>query len=237
MDGFSYQNIFETKGIEYLAIIAFFAILIPFMMLLNRRTKTMRQNQKSAGVLNAGALHVPQGLFFSRFHTWAFLEKSGVAKVGLDDLLLHITGEVTFSSLKNPGEKIRKGDFLAGIDQKGKQLRIYAPVSGEIVETNSMLTESPGLLNEDPYLQGWLYKIKPASWIADTHSCYLAEDATAWSIQELNRFKEFLARSVGKYSPEPAGLILQDGGELRDQPLSELPDEVWQDFQQDFLNK
>jgi len=237
MDGFSYNNIFETKGIEYLAIIAFFVLLIPFWILLNRQAKNKRQLQKSLGSLTPNLLQIPQGLYFSRYHTWTHLERSGVAKVGLDDLLMHITGEVKFRRLLDSGERIKKGDFLAEIVQKGKLLKVYSPISGEIVEANALLSHNPEILNEDPYQKGWMYKIKPTSWVADTHSYFLAEDASLWAKQELERFKDFLARSIGKYSPDPSALILQDGGELRDQPLSEFSDEVWQDFQQDFLSK
>ncbi|MBC8005528.1 MAG: hypothetical protein H7X84_08630, partial [Verrucomicrobia bacterium] len=143
----------------------------------------------------------------------------------------------TFTQAKASGERIKKGDLLAEIIHKGKPLKIYSPISGEVVEPNSLLSARPGLLNEDPYVKGWMYKIKPTSWIADTNSYFIAEDATQWAVQELERFKDFLAASLGKYSPQPSNLILQDGGELRDQPLSDLPVEVWEDFQQDFLNK
>ena len=236
MDGFTYNNIFEMKGIEYLAIAIFFAILIPFWIILNKEVKTKQKVQRDLGSLTPSSLQIPQGLFFSRLHTWAHLEKSGLAKVGLDDLLVHITGEVKFSRILESGERIRKGDFLAEIVQKGKLLKVYSPISGEIIETNSILLNKPELLNEDPYQKGWMYKIKPISWVADTHSYFLAEDASLWAKQELERFKDFLAQSLGKYSPDPSAIILQDGGELRDQPLSELPNEVWQDFQQDFLS-
>ena len=236
MDGFTYNNIFETKGIEYLAIIAFFLILVPFWILLNRQVKISRQIQKALGILTASALKVPQGLFFSRLHTWTHLERSGVAKVGIDDLLLHITGEVSFHKIKNSSEKVSKGELLAEINHKGKILRIYSPISGEVLEANSILTNHPELLNEDPYTKGWMYKVKPTSWVADTSSYFLAEEATDWSKLELERFKDFLAGSARKYSPESANVILQDGGELCDQPLSEMPTEVWQDFQKDFLS-
>lgn len=237
MDGFTYNNIFETKGIEYLVIIVFFAILIPFWLLLNRQVKLKKQIEKTLGILTANALKVPHGIFFSRFHTWTHLEKSGVAKVGLDDLLLHITGEVKFSPYIKSGERVKKGDLLAKIDQNGKILKIFSPISGEIMEANSELANSPELLNEDPYLKGWMYKVKPSSWVTDTQSYFLAEDATTYAMQELERFKDFLATSVEKYSPMPSNIVLQDGGELIDNPLSELPDEVWQEFQQDFLSK
>jgi hypothetical protein len=125
---------------------------------------------------------------------------------------------------------------MAEIDQNGKQLKIFSPVSGKITDTNSILNENPGLLNVDPYNKGWIYKIKPSGWVSETNSYYLAEEATAWTRKELIRFKDFLAETMNKYSPETSMVILQDGGELSDKPLSELPDEVWQDFQKSFLN-
>ncbi|NOU19734.1 MAG: glycine cleavage system protein H [Bacteroidales bacterium] len=237
MDGFSYSNIFETKGIEYLAVIAFFAILIPFWIILNKKVKRSKQFQKRLGVLTASVLRVPQGLFYSKNHTWAHLEVSGVAKVGLDDLLLHITGEVKFSNLKKSGDQVCKGDILTEIVRNGKQLNILSPISGEILNTNSMLNENFETVNQDPYGKGWIYKIKPTNWIAETNSYYLAEEATNWSARELVRFKDFITVSMKKYSAEPALIMLQDGGELCDNPISELPNELWQDFQKDFLNQ
>jgi glycine cleavage system H protein len=236
MDGFSYNNIFETKGIEYLIIIAFLLMIIPFWIIINKQTRIPGKIRRAIGILSAGILRIPQGLFFSRNHTWTHLEESGTAKVGLDDFLLHITGEVKFSNLKKPGNFINKGELLADIDQNGKLLQIYSPLSGRVMNTNSMLYENPGVINEDPYGKGWIYKIKPSEWIAETDSYYLAEEAIAWSKKELERFKDFMAESVKKYSPETSMLILQDGGELRDRPLSELPNEVWQDFQKSFLS-
>jgi glycine cleavage system H protein len=236
MDGFTYINIFETKGIEYLAIAVFFVILIPFWLILNREVKPKKQLQKSLGILTSNSLKIPQGILFSRFHTWTHLQMTGIAKVGLDDLLLHITGKVNFNSIKYAGENVKKGDLLAEINQQGKILKIYSPISGEIRTINSELAETPELLNEDSYGKGWLYEIKPISWVADTNSYFMAEDATSWATQELERFKDFLATSLGKYSPMQENLLLQDGGELIDQPLSELPNEIWEEFQNDFLS-
>ncbi len=235
MDGFTYHNIFDTKGIEYVAIIAFFAILVPFWIILNRQVKLTKQLQKKLGVLTANGLRVPQGIFFGKNHTWTHLDRQGVAKVGLDDLLLHLTGEVKFSKLRKSGELVNKEDLLAEVTHDGRKLRILSPVSGEILVANSLLNENPGLINEDPYQKGWLYKIKPSRWIAETSCCYLAEEATGWSARELERFKDFLATSVERYTSDPSKIVLQDGGELIDQPLSHLPPEVWEDFQHRFL--
>ncbi len=236
MDGFSYSDIFATKGIEYLIIITFLILLIPFWLVLNKQVEMKIKIQQALGFLSAGILRIPQGLFYSKNHTWMYMEKSGTAKVGLDDLLLHITGEVKFKIHKNPGDMIIKGDLLTEIDQNGKLLRIFSPVSGKITNINATINENPGMFNEDPYGKGWICKIKPSNWVAETKACYFAEEATNWSATELERFKDFLAVSVKNYAPEPALLILQDGGELCDHSLSALPHEIWRDFENEFLN-
>jgi glycine cleavage system H protein len=233
MDGFSYHNIFETKGIEYIIIITFLLLIIPFWIIINRKN---RKRNYTPVNLSTGILRIPLGLFYSRNHTWAHLEKSGLARVGLDDFLQHIIGEVKFLKLKDPGSFINKGELLAEINQEGKILQIYSPLSGKVMNTNSILLDNPGVLNDDPYGTGWVYMIKPTEWIAETDSYFLAESAIDWIKKEMERFKDFLAISKARYSPEYSPVILQDGGELCDRPLSELPSEVWQDFQKSFLN-
>ena len=236
MDGFSYYNIFETKGMEYLIIIAFLALLIPFSVIINRKVRIKHQLQKAMGILTGKILKIPQGVFHSETHTWAHLSKWGIAKVGLDDLLLHITGEVRVNYCKKDGEPISKGELMFEIDHQGRVLKIYSPISGRVAETNPAITQQPLILNEDPYGSGWIYKIKPNNWQVETSSYYLAEAASDWSQMELLRFKDFIASALPKYSPEVSEVVLQDGGELRDHILPELPEGVWHDFQKDFLN-
>jgi glycine cleavage system H protein len=236
MEGFTYTNIFETKGIEYLVIISFFAVLIPVWLIMNRKTKQQVKNGKLAGFITADSIRIPQGLFFSKYHTWAYLGSNGEAKVGLDDFLLRFTGEVTINHIKKPGEKIKKGDVLTLINKNGKNLRILSPISGEIQKANSSVFENHTALSTDPYKLGWMYSIKPSNWKTETNSYYLAEDATNWAKQELERFKDFLSVSLTKYMPQPVQVVLQDGGEIVDHALAELPEEIWDEFQDKFLN-
>lgn len=236
MDGFIYTDIFETKGIEYLIIISFLVILILFWIILNKQTEVTNRIHKAMGALTASILRIPHGLFYSKNHTWAHLEKSGNAKVGLDDFLLQIVGDVKVNHLKFPGEKLRKNEILAEIYQNDKRLRIYSPISGEVVSTNTLIRDNPELLHDDPYGKGWIYAIKPSNWKEDIHSYYLAEEATHWITKDLDRFKDFLAISIGKHSSEPSMIALQEGGELRQNILSELDHEIWNEFQESFLD-
>ncbi|MBN1387230.1 MAG: glycine cleavage system protein H [Bacteroidales bacterium] len=236
MDGFSYTNIFDTKGIEYLIVIGFLILVIPFWRALSKPVKVKEGISETLGVLNAAVLRIPKGLFYSRNHVWAHLERSGNASLGLDDLLLHITGEVELKNFKNPGERVRRGDLIAEVTRDGNELRIMSPISGEIKDVNDVVRYEPALLNEDPYNRGWLYKIKPEKWIDETKDLVMAENARAWSEKELLKFKDFLAHSLAEHSPETSRVLLQEGGELTDHPLSGMPAEVWKDFQEGFMD-
>lgn len=235
MDGFTYQNIFDTKGIEYIIIIAFLLLLIPFWIGLNKFSWNKSSIKKAIGALTANILRIPEGLFFSKNHTWAFLEKSGKAKIGLDDFMQHITGDVQFNYLKTANEEVKKGEPVAELIQNNKKLQVVSPISGTIDQTNENLNDHPDYYHEDPYELGWLCTIKPSSWIDETKSYYLAENAAEWAKKELSRFKDFLAVSVSKVEGKPA-VALQEGGELRDHILDEMPHEVWEDFQKEFLS-
>jgi glycine cleavage system H protein len=236
MDGFSYVNIFDTKGIEYIVIIIFLLLLIPFWIILNKKKEIATELRKAIKYLSAKISNSPPGLYYSQNHTWAFLEKSGAATIGLDDVLLHLTGNIEINYLKDKGEEVRKGDLIAEIDQKGRKLRIFSPISGKILKLNPLVEEIPEIINEDPYDKGWLFSIKPSAWKVETQSCYLAEEAKDWLNGEMVRVRDFVSVNAPKYSPDLAHITLQDGGELSENLLADMPPELWQDFQKEFLD-
>ncbi|MBE0654309.1 MAG: glycine cleavage system protein H [Bacteroidales bacterium] len=237
MDGFSYHDIFDTKGIEYLVIIAFLILIVPFWRALNKPLKSELRLKEAAQTLSGSLLKIPQGLFYGRNHTWAHLERSGIARIGLDDLLLHITGPVKVKHLKEAGERIQKGEVLAEIYQGEKLLRIESPLSGIIEKVNSDLNDNPGNLTLDPYGKGWLAAIQPENWVPETSSLFFSRDASRWEMEELASLKDFIALEQKKYSPGESLVILQEGGELNIFPLSEMTIEVWRDFQEKFLDR
>jgi glycine cleavage system H protein len=237
MDGFTYHDIFQTKGIEYIIIIAFLVLLIPFWVLINKRAVIATNIRKVMGIITMEVLKIPKGLFYSKNHTWTYLEKSGTAKVGLDDLLIHLTGAVRLNYLKGPDEQVQRGDIIAELHQGGTVLSMRSPISGRILQINQTLEENPGILNQDPYERGWIYNIQPSNWTDETRSYYFSDEAINWSKRELDRFKDFITHSMSKLSAEPALVILQEGGELSDNPLSAMPREIWLDFQEEFLDQ
>jgi len=174
MEGFSLVDIYDTKGTEYLFVIGYLLVLIIFWRLMRNPAKVLSKIKDVVSTLSVKILNIPQGIYFSKNHTWTHLRESGAAKVGVDDFLQHVIGDLQLSGLKAPGDTIKKGELLAEIEQDGKQLKVYSPISGEVLETNDLLLESPEVINMDPYDKGWLYQVKPTNWMKETSSCLIA---------------------------------------------------------------
>jgi glycine cleavage system H protein len=236
MEHFSYYNIFETKGIEYLIIITFLILLIPFTIILDRKVRRKAKATFSKGVLSPSNLMIPEGILHAPNHTWVHLAKTGTAMIGLDDLLLKITGDVSIRCLREPGDKISKGEIIGEMLQNDRTLKIFSPLSGRISSVNHEVSAEAGKINEDPYFSGWICKLKPSGWKSETKSYLLAEDSSRWCSRELQRFKDFLALNLPQVSQGMSVPALQDGGELRDGILPELPDELWSRFQKEFMD-
>lgn len=234
MDPFTYTDIFDTKGIEYIIVIFFLLLIVPFWRWLVRPVKQEVPAEKAAPALSADLLKVPQGLFFNKNHTWSILEQSGAARIGVDDLLLHLTGGVDVGFLRREGERIRKGDPLFRLSRDGKSLVLGAPVSGTLERVNDQLSNQMKPLSEDPYTN-WLCKLNPENWQGETAGCHLADRASSWMKEELLRFKDFLSGALSAEKTGPATVVMQEGGELTAFPLAMLDENAWKQFQEKFL--
>lgn len=236
MDGYSYIDIFETKGIEYLVIIAFLLLLIPFSIYMDKRTKVAGAIRHMADSLTGTLAQVSQGHLYSRSHTWARLGANGTARIGLDGFLTGITADMTITTVKNTEETIRKGELLAVIGFDGRRLKIYSPVSGRIIQHNPALNDLKVNSTNGPDHHHWICEMQPMNWHEDTGNLFSPEQASAWFGIELSRLRDFLAARAPQYYPVTTQVILQDGGEMSPQILRQMPMEAWNDFQKEFLD-
>lgn len=187
-------------------------------------------------MLDSQRIVIPKGLYFDKTHTWTYMDKYGSVRMGINDFLQHITGPITGVNLKNVGDIVKKGELLLSITQEGKKLNIYSPVSGKIRAYNNELMKDTSLINTSPYSEGWVYDIEPEKWLKEAKLMFMAEKANEWLKNEFVRFKDFIAIiQAGKV--EFANVALQDGGEIKDNVLSELGPEVWEEFQTNFIEK
>jgi len=104
-------------------------------------------------------MEAPPGLKYSREHEWVAMENE-VATVGITDHAQEQLGEIVYIELPAVGEKVSKDDPFGVIESVKAVSDIYAPVSGTVIEINEDLPESPEMVNEDCYGDGWLIKVK-----------------------------------------------------------------------------
>ena len=103
-------------------------------------------------------MELPEDLKYTREHEWLAIEDK-VVTVGITDHAQEQLGEVVFVELPAAGDKVEKSEPFGVVESTKAVSDIYAPVSGEVAEVNDDLPDSPELVNEDPYGDGWMVKI------------------------------------------------------------------------------
>ncbi|KAF8726351.1 hypothetical protein HU200_019813 [Digitaria exilis] len=106
---------------------------------------------------------VPDGLKYTQSHEWVKLHEDGVATVGITDHAQDHLGEVVFVELPETGAQVSAGGSFGNVESVKATSDVNSPISGEVVEINSKLSETPGLINTSPYEDGWMIKVKPSS--------------------------------------------------------------------------
>lgn len=104
-------------------------------------------------------MSVPQDLFYAKTHEWVSL-KDGVATVGISEFAQSQLSDLTFVELPDVGTVFEAGDEAAVVESVKAAADVYAPVSGEVVEVNNALEDTPELINNDSFGKGWIFKIK-----------------------------------------------------------------------------
>lgn len=103
----------------------------------------------------------PDELLYDKEHGWVS-DEGNLVKAGVTDYFQKTAGEIIFIEIPLVGRKVEKGQPYSSIESGKWVGRLKAPVSGEIVEVNAELSDFPYLLNENPYTEGWIVKIKPS---------------------------------------------------------------------------
>jgi len=101
---------------------------------------------------------VPTELKFLSTHEWVLVEDN-VATIGVSDHAQELLGDLVYVELPEQGSTVAAGDSVGVIESVKAASDTYAPVSGEIIEVNDELEDSPEKINNDPYGDGWMYKI------------------------------------------------------------------------------
>lgn len=106
-------------------------------------------------------LNLPDDMRYAESHEWA-QSKGEIIRVGLDDYAQDQLGDIVFVELPQVGDTFQKGEDFGVVESVKAAVELVIPVSGTVVSVNGELEETPALVNEDPYGDGWILEIDPA---------------------------------------------------------------------------
>lgn len=101
----------------------------------------------------------PNNLKYSEDHEWVKVDGDTVT-IGITEFAQSELGDIVFVELPDEGDEIEKGEDFGSVESVKTVSELYAPVSGEVIEINEELEDSPELVNESPYEEAWMLKIK-----------------------------------------------------------------------------
>ena len=224
-----YVDIFATKGLEYVLVIVFLTSLVLFWRLLNRPGRAVR------GSAPAGAQGQPtvewfalaDDRYYHQGHSWVRPDGETMALVGVDDFAQRLLGLADEILVPGPGTQVKQGEKAWKLRFGTRYLDLLSPVEGEIVEVNEKVLRSPHLLNEDPYGEGWVARVRSSRLGANLKNLMKGRLAGWWMQEAVRSLREVMSTN-----PTP---VLQDGGV----PVSGLAKAIsadhWEEIAQEFL--
>jgi glycine cleavage system H protein len=102
----------------------------------------------------------PNDRLYSRDHEWAKDKGDGTATIGITDYAQEMLTDIVFVELPKIGKTVAKSESVAVVESVKSISDVYAPVGGEVIEVNSRLEDSPDLINQDAFGEGWIVKMR-----------------------------------------------------------------------------
>lgn len=106
---------------------------------------------------------IPADLRYTKSHEWVRTLPDGSVEIGITDHAQHSLGDLVFVEVPEAGRKLSVGDACAVVESVKAASDVYSPVAGEVIAGNAQLATQPELINQDPYGQGWIMRLKPAA--------------------------------------------------------------------------
>lgn len=106
--------------------------------------------------------NIPADLRYAKSHEWLKPENDGTVTVGITDYAQNSLGDITYVQVPKVGAALKAGETFGVVESVKAASDLYAPVAGSVVAVNSKLDSAPETVNQSPYGDGWMLKLKPA---------------------------------------------------------------------------
>lgn len=107
--------------------------------------------------------NVPNDLKYTKSHEWLKQNSDGSVTVGITQHAQDLMGDMVYVDLPQSGVKVTAGKECGVVESVKAASDVYSPVSGDVVEANASLADSPDTVNKDPYGAGWMFRVKPSN--------------------------------------------------------------------------
>jgi glycine cleavage system H protein len=104
-------------------------------------------------------MDIPEDLKFTKSHEWAKVEEN-IVTIGLSDYAQEQLGDIVYIELPEEGRDLHKEEVFGMVESVKAVSDIYSPVSGEVIEINDAIVDSPEVINDDPFGEAWLIKVR-----------------------------------------------------------------------------
>ena len=104
--------------------------------------------------------NIPDDLKYASTHEWISVNEDGLVTVGISDHAQEALGDIVFVELPEAGASVNSKEEVAVVESVKAASDIYSPITGEVIEVNESLLDSPETVNESPYELGWFFKIR-----------------------------------------------------------------------------
>lgn len=175
---------------------------------------------------------LPGGIFLQPSFTWTRIRGNGELFLGIHPLLLSLVGTSHELGLLKDDSKMKKGAPLLRIQNGEREIRLFSPVAGRIVEVNDSYMPQTGWAGSARRKGSWVYRIIPDDAAEEVPSWLLGKQAMEWTHQQYRNIRDFLVQTT---SHEEIGRAAADGGELQAGILGELNDQAWEAFRDRFI--
>ena len=106
--------------------------------------------------------NVPANLKYAASHEWMLLNADGSVTVGITDHAQEALGDLVFVEVPEQGREVAAGEACAVVESVKAASDIFSPLAGTVAEVNGALADAPERINEDPYGEGWIFKLSPS---------------------------------------------------------------------------
>jgi len=228
-----FEFVTYTKSVEYLIAVGFLLLFVAFWRYINTSPVAARRTATAPSLASrladyVGGFLVPDQTYFHPGHAWVRAESGDVLTVGIDDFGQKLVGKIDTLRLPKVGQRLSQGEPAWELGAAGEVFNMLSPVSGEVVEVNPNALWTPWVVNQDPFGDGWLLKVRTPRKTATLRSLLGTDLAKRW-------IEDARARLLVQPRHENLGRVLADVGPARDGIARALDNEHWGEIVREFF--